>query len=113
MVESPVTLVRAGFVLPIDGTTDYLRDGAVAIGGSAILELDGWAALRQRYPQAEVVGDGHGILLPGLVNVHTHLSEALLPSLTDRMNLFEWFDRILAHGLRYLDREKARVGTLL
>ena len=113
MVESPITLVRAGFVLPIDGATDCLCDGAVAIGGDAILELDGWAALRQRHPQAEVIGDGHGILLPGLVNVHTHLSEALLPSLTDRMNLFEWFDRILAHGLRHLDREKARVGTLL
>jgi 5-methylthioadenosine/S-adenosylhomocysteine deaminase len=113
VVKSPITLVRAGFVLPIDGTTDCLCDGAVAIGGGAILELDGWAALRQRHPQAEVVGDGHGILLPGLVNVHTHLSEALLPSLTDRMNLFEWFDRILAHGLRHLDREKARVGTLL
>jgi 5-methylthioadenosine/S-adenosylhomocysteine deaminase len=113
VLEPLITLVRAGFVLPIDGTTDCLRDGAVAIGGGAILELDGWAALRQRYPQAEVVGDGHGILLPGLVNVHTHLSEALLPSLTDRMNLFEWFDRILAHGLRHLDREKARVGTLL
>jgi 5-methylthioadenosine/S-adenosylhomocysteine deaminase len=111
--ETPITLIRAAFVLPMTGSLEVVHDGAVAIGDERILAVGPWELLRQRYAAAKQVGDGRGILLPGLVNVHTHFSEALLPSLTDQMNLFEWLKHILVPGLRPLDREKARIGTLL
>lgn len=67
----------------------------------------------RRFPDAEVVGDGHGIVLPGLVNAHTHLSEALLPGLGEQLTLFEWATRIVVPAGRHLTAETARVGAML
>ena len=37
-----------------------------------------------------MVGDDHGVVLPGLINAHTHLSEALVCGMGEDLTLFEW-----------------------
>jgi 5-methylthioadenosine/S-adenosylhomocysteine deaminase len=60
-----------------------------------------------------VVGDGLGVVLPGLVNAHTHLSEGLLPGMGEDLTLLEWLTRIIVPAGRHLTREMARVGSML
>jgi 5-methylthioadenosine/S-adenosylhomocysteine deaminase len=45
-----------------------LEDGAVAFAGGEVLAQGPFAEVAGRYPEARVVGDGHGVVLPGLVN---------------------------------------------
>ena len=70
------TLVRGRWVLTRaehDGTVTLLRDAAVAAGADgAIIEVGGFADLRSRHPDADVIGDGSHFVLPGLVNAHHH-----------------------------------------
>jgi len=76
------------------GPAGDLEDGAVAFAGGQILAVGPFAELSARFPGAEVTGDGDGVVLPGLVNAHTHLSEALLCGMGEDPTLFEWIDRI-------------------
>src|SRR5436305_10402427 len=49
-----------------------LRDGAIAIEGDRITAVGAFADLQRQHPQARVVGDGRQLLMPGLVDAHSH-----------------------------------------
>lgn len=108
-----ITLIRAAFVVTMNDAFQVLRRATVAIDGSAIVAVGTWEELHARFPDATVVGDGAGIVLPGLVNAHTHFSEGLLASLGEGMTLYEWGERIIIPAGRVLTRDLARISTLL
>ena len=107
-----VTLVRARHVLT-SSPAGRLDDAAVAIEGERIAALGPWPVLAAATPGPSVVGDGRGILLPGLVNCHGHFSEGLITGLGETMTLLEWIDRLIMAVAPHLTREMARVGTTL
>ena len=108
----PPTVVRGGHVLTM-GPDGDIAGGAVAFAGGEILAVGGFQEVAGRFPDAEVVGDDLGVVLPGLVNAHTHLSEALIPGMGEDLTLFEWGARLVTPAGRHLTREMARVGTML
>jgi 5-methylthioadenosine/S-adenosylhomocysteine deaminase len=113
VAEQQVTVVRGGHVLSMSPAGD-VGGGAVAFAGGEILAVGRSDELARAYPGAEVVGDDDGgVVLPGLVNCHTHLSEALMPGMGEDMTLFEWASRLLSPTARHLTREMARVGAML
>lgn len=105
-------LVRGEWVLTM-GRDGDLRDGAVLVRAGAIEAVDAFETLRAAVPEAEVVGDGTGVITPGLVNAHTHLSEALVPGMGSELTLFEWGRAIVGPVGEHLTREMAREGTVL
>jgi 5-methylthioadenosine/S-adenosylhomocysteine deaminase len=111
-VDSPVTVVRGGDVLTM-GPTGDLKDGAVALADGAIVAVGPYLEVAAQFPDAVVVGDDRGVVLPGLVNAHTHLSEALIPGMGEHLNLLEWLAAVIEPVGRHLTREMARVGAML
>nr|WP_183344260.1 amidohydrolase [Conexibacter arvalis] len=98
----------------MDPARELIRDGAVAFAADgAIAAVGPWAELRERFPEAEVVGDGHGIVLPGFVNCHTHLTEGLVTGMGETASLWEWFERVVEPAGRVTTREDVRIGTKL
>jgi 5-methylthioadenosine/S-adenosylhomocysteine deaminase len=66
-------LIRGGLLYTMDASRRVLKDGAVAIEGSRIVDVGPTEELAPRY-SAETVIDASGMaVLPGFVNVHTHL----------------------------------------
>src|SRR5690349_4006409 len=90
-------LVRGRHVItdPAVGDPGLLDDGAVLVSGSRIAAVGAWTALRGRHPRARVVGNGKQLLMPGLVDAHSH-GRALSPIqkgvLNDYLenNLLDW-----------------------
>jgi 5-methylthioadenosine/S-adenosylhomocysteine deaminase len=109
---SSVSIVRGRYLLTM-GSDGDVDDGAVAFAGGKVLEVGPFAELAARHPDAEVTGDGHGMVLPGLVNAHTHLSEALIPGMGEDLPLLPWIEQIVGPAGRHLTREMARVGAML
>jgi 5-methylthioadenosine/S-adenosylhomocysteine deaminase len=69
------TLLMRGAHLIADarlGPAGVIRDGAVAITQGVVAETGAFAALAARYPAARILGDGTQLLLPGLVDAHSH-----------------------------------------
>jgi len=112
MTAATATVVRGGHVLTM-GPAGDLAGGAVAFAGGEVVAVGPFDEVEARFPDAEVVGDDHGVVLPGLVNAHTHLSEALIPGMGEDLTLFEWATRIVVPAGRHLTAEMARVGAML
>ena len=64
-----VQLVRGRWVFAESGV---LMEGAVVVAGDTIVEVGDWAAVRDRYPNAPIVGSPRHAVLPGLINAHHH-----------------------------------------
>ncbi|MDO8189351.1 amidohydrolase [Conexibacter sp. JD483] len=108
------TVVRGAWLLAMDPARELLRDGAVAFGSDgAIAAVGPWPELQARFPAAAVVGDGNGLVLPGFVNAHTHLTEGLIAGMGETASLWEWFDRVVSPAAMVTTREDVRVGAKL
>ena len=105
-------LVRARHVLT-SGPAGHVRDGAVLVDGDRIAAVGPWDRLRAGHPDAEVAGDGTGILTPGFVSTHGHFSEGLVTGIGETHTLWEWFVHVVGPIEPFLTREIAYVGTLL
>jgi 5-methylthioadenosine/S-adenosylhomocysteine deaminase len=110
-VSPTITLVRAGHVLTM-GPLGEIIDGAVVITDELITDVGVFAELGRKYPAAQVVGDAYGIVVPGLVNAHTHMSEALIPGMAENLSIWVWGARLITPAMAHLTREMARIGTL-
>jgi 5-methylthioadenosine/S-adenosylhomocysteine deaminase len=113
--DPPNTIVRGAWALTMDPSLGPIRDGAVALGADGSIlgvgpaeELIGAAG-----SDAEIVGDGNGIVMPGLVNAHTHLSECLIGGMAETATLFEWFERVVNPAGKTIERADMDVGTRL
>ena len=111
-MSSSVTVVRARHLLTM-GPAGTVNGGAVAFDDGEILAVGAFEDVAGLFPGAQVVGDNYGLVLPGLVNAHTHLSEALIPGMGEQLTLVEWITRIIIPAGRHLTREMARVGAML
>jgi 5-methylthioadenosine/S-adenosylhomocysteine deaminase len=67
-------LVRGRWVVadPAGAPGAAVADGAVLVEGERVAAVGTFAELATRAPGAEVVGDGSGLVIPGLVNTHHH-----------------------------------------
>lgn len=75
-------LVANGRVITRDADTPYLEHGAVAIDGEKIVEVGSEAELAEKYAGAEYVDAHGGVIMPGLVNCHTHIYSGLARGLS-------------------------------
>ena len=60
----------------------YYEHGAVAYEGARIAEVGEEAALRAKYPDAEIVDAKGGVIMPAFINAHTHIYSALARGLS-------------------------------
>jgi len=75
-------LIENTTIVTMNSERDILTDASVAISGERIAALGQTDTLRAQYPQAERI-DGRGkVVLPGLINCHTHISMSLQKGIT-------------------------------
>src|SRR4051794_35898926 len=65
-------LMRGKHVLPDPRKKGVLKDAAIAIEGGRISAVGSFSDLQKKYPGAKPLGDGKQLLMPGLVDAHSH-----------------------------------------
>lgn len=75
-------LLLTGRLLTRDPAQPWVEDGAVAVQGDTIAAVGDRAALEARYPDAERVDAHEGLIMPGLINAHTHIYSGLARGLS-------------------------------
>lgn len=68
------TLICGSHVVTVNGTRDIIRNGAVAVRGTEIIDIGKRSDLEARYTANEVVGGDRFVVTPGLVNTHIHIT---------------------------------------
>ena len=106
-------ILTGRFLLTMDGGQTLIEEGGVAIGGDTILAVGPAADLLAAHPEAEVIAEPHGLIMPGLVNVHTHAAMALFRGLADDLPLMQWLHDYIFPVEATLTGELVYQGTLL
>ncbi|MFS8084361.1 MAG: amidohydrolase family protein, partial [Acidobacteriota bacterium] len=107
-------IVRGGTVVTMDGTRRVIENGGVAIKSGRIVAVDTTAAIDRDYSAQEIV-DGTGkVVIPGLINGHTHVPMTLFRGLADDLDLQEWLTKyIFPAEAKNVTEDFVRVGTRL
>lgn len=107
------TLVHAAWVIPV-GPAGVLDGHSVAIDRGRILALLPSREARRRYrAEREFELDGH-VLIPGLVNTHTHAAMTLFRGIADDLPLMRWLkEHIWPAEQRWVNDAMVRDGTRL
>jgi cytosine/adenosine deaminase-related metal-dependent hydrolase len=98
----------ARWVLPVDG--DVIDDGEVIVEDGLIQ-----AVRPRRLPASECRDFGHAVLLPGLVNAHTHLEYTALRGFLEDVPFFPWIRALTAAKSRFTQEDwlwSARLGAM-
>ena len=107
-------VVTGGIVITQDERHTVLSPGAVAIDGPEIVAVDRPDAIAANYRADETISARNQIVLPGLVNTHTHAPMVLYRGLADDLALMEWLQKyIFPAEARTVSPEFVRVGTRL
>ena len=83
-------LIEAGWVVPVEPHGVVLTDHAVAISGGRISAVLPTADARLQFAPKQLVQRPDAVLLPGLVNAHTHNPMTLLRGVADDLPLMPW-----------------------
>jgi 5-methylthioadenosine/S-adenosylhomocysteine deaminase len=113
--ERQVSLVVTnGTIVTMDPEGRVIANGAVAVDGADILAVDTMDAILRQYRGTETVDAGGQVVLPGLVNTHTHAPMVLFRGLADDLALMEWLTRyIFPAEAKTVSPEFVRAGTRL
>ena len=108
------TLLVRGTLLTMNDAFDQFPDGAVAIRGDSLVAVGPTDALLAEYTAGEVVDCSGQIIMPGLVNAHTHMPMTLLRAMADDLRLDVWLMGYMMPTEReFVNPEFCRLGTQL
>ncbi len=106
------TLLGNAHVLTMDEELRQYNPGAVAVSGDSIVAVGPDAAMLTEYHAAETMDCGGRVLMPGLINAHTHAPMTLLRGLADDLRLDVWLMGYMMPVEReYVSPEFVQLGT--
>jgi len=83
-------LLSGKYLLTMDEDNSILENGGLVTKGDRIVEIGDGAELIEKYPDAELLVEEHGLVMPGLVNTHTHAAMSCFRGLADDLPLMQW-----------------------
>lgn len=113
MTTTADLLLTGRYLVTMDGQQQVIEEGGVAIAGDTIVEVGKSSELLARYPRARVMAEPHGLIMPGLINVHTHAAMSLFRGLADDLELMQWLQDYIFPLEATLSGEVVYQGTLL
>jgi 5-methylthioadenosine/S-adenosylhomocysteine deaminase len=107
-------LVTGGTVVTLDASGRVIQDGAVAIDHDVIAEVGSADELSRKYEGANRIDARGQIVMPGLVNAHTHAPMVLFRGLADDLALKDWLEKdIFPAEAKTVSPDFVRIGTRL
>jgi 5-methylthioadenosine/S-adenosylhomocysteine deaminase len=107
-------IVSGGTVITVDQTDRVLAPGAVAIDGRDIVAVGTVEEIGTRFTSAETIDATGRVVIPGLINTHTHAPMVLYRGLADDLALMEWLQKyIFPAEAKTVSPAFVRAGTRL
>jgi 5-methylthioadenosine/S-adenosylhomocysteine deaminase len=107
-------IVTNATVVTMDGAGRVLARGAVAIDGREIVAVDTSERIDAGYRAPDTIDANGDVVMPGLINTHTHAPMVLYRGLADDLALMEWLQKyIFPAEAKTVTPEFVRAGTRL
>ena len=107
-------VVSNGLIVTMDAGKRVVTAGSVAVNGAQIVAVDTAEAIAARYQAAETIDATGKIVLPGLINTHTHAAMVMYRGLADDLALMDWLQKyIFPAEAKTVSPEFVHLGTQL
>jgi 5-methylthioadenosine/S-adenosylhomocysteine deaminase len=108
-------LIMAGdYVVTMDELQPVIQNGAVAIDNGKIVAVGPADQIMSKYRATRVLSGQGKVVMPGLINGHTHLAMALFRGLADDLTLNDWLqNHIFPAEAKFVNPEFVRIGVQL
>ena len=123
MVVSPVAqrrkmtvdiIIKGGTIVTMDGPHRVIERGAIAVKNGRIVEVGNTTEIDRKYAAREVVNAAGKVVIPGLINGHTHVPMTLFRGIADDLDLQEWLTKyIFPAEAKNVTEDFVRVGARL
>lgn len=108
------TLIRNATIVTVNPDFDIIENGMIGIEGGVIQLVAAAGDCAQPIEAVETVDAKGAVLLPGLVNTHTHLPMSIFRGLADDLPLMTWLnEHMFPAEAAHVGPDSVRVGTLL
>jgi 5-methylthioadenosine/S-adenosylhomocysteine deaminase len=88
-------ILEAGYLLTMTDNDGPILDGAVAVRDGYIIEIGTAEEVRSRYEADTVIGGADKVIMPGLVNTHTHAAMVFFRGMADDIPLKSWLEEYI------------------
>jgi len=113
MVKLKDTILEADIVITCDRSNNIIKDGAVFISNGKIQGIGTKKAIHQDFSASEVIEGTNRILLPGLINTHSHSVQTFLRGKADDYALLDWLEKVVLPGEAHFESEEVFYSSLL
>jgi len=104
-------IIKNGTVLTVDSKNSIFETGFLCIRGDSISKIG--TGTPTSVMAEKIIDARGGLILPGLVNCHTHAAMSLFRGLADDLPLMEWLNNYIFPAERHMDAEFVYTGSLL
>jgi 5-methylthioadenosine/S-adenosylhomocysteine deaminase len=113
--KKPVDLiVQNGTIVTIDASRRVIENGAVAVSGGEIVAVGTTREINQKFSSKQILNAQNKLVIPGLINTHTHVPMSLFRGIADDLDLQEWLQKfIFPAEAKNVTEDFVRVGTRL
>jgi 5-methylthioadenosine/S-adenosylhomocysteine deaminase len=105
-------ILADAWLITMNERREVLDSASVYVEHDRIAAIGTREQLVRQHPDAEIVNCSNHILMPGMVNTHTHLFQTLLKGLGDDMVLKKWFTCMTGPSAVHLTPDDAHVAAL-
>jgi len=107
-------IIRGGTIVTMDGSRRVIESGGIAIKNGRIVAVGTAAELDLNYQSRQVIEAQGKVVIPGLINGHTHVPMTLFRGIADDLDLQEWLTKyIFPAEAKNVTEDFVRVGTRL
>src|SRR5437764_3921675 len=107
-------IIKGGTVVTMDSARHVIENGGVAIKDGRIVEVGNTSDIDRKYAAREIVDASGKVVIPGLINGHTHVPMTLFRGIADDLDLQEWLTKyIFPAEAKNVTEDFVRVGTRL
>jgi len=107
-------IIRGGTVVTMDGSRRVIENGGVAIKSGRVVAVADTADIDKKFAAREVINATGKVVIPGLINGHTHVPMTLFRGLADDLDLQEWLTKyIFPAEAKNVTEDFVRVGARL
>ena len=108
------TIISAGRVLLLDEKGSRVENGSIAIDGNEIVAVGKAEDIKDKFTGRKMIDARDSLVMPGLVNCHTHAAMTCFRGIADDLKLEDWLNNyIFPAEAKNLDKELAYWGSLL
>ena len=107
-------LVSGGTIVTMNAEREVIEDGAVAIKNGNIVAVGSRADLVSQVLPTRIINAAGKVIIPGLINTHTHVPMSLFRGISDDLDLNDWLTKyIFPAEAKNVNEQFVRAGTRL